>query len=155
MLTGWLSYSGAEGKAALIKEQMKNLQALEIRVRLLTKHHIPGTITVAHAAIEMDKIKKEQLKVHENVTLIYNFEEWGTYSCCFKKCCRPCYDPNKEKAKQEDKNVQWFNKKYCDETFRVSINSYFQKFINANDVETGGTGTPPQSSDSVHETSRK
>ena len=26
-------------------------------MRLLTKHHIPGTITVAHAAIEMDKIK--------------------------------------------------------------------------------------------------
>ena len=66
VFTGWLSYSGAEGKAALLKEQMKSIQGLEIRVRQLTKHHIPGTITVAHAAIEIEKIKKEQVEIHRN-----------------------------------------------------------------------------------------
>ena len=100
-------------------------------MRLLTKHHIPGTITVAHAAIEMDKIKKEQLKVHENVTLIYSFEEWGTYSCCFKKCCRPCYDPKKENKNQERKNIQWFKKKYCDGEFRKEVRKYFKGYINS------------------------
>ena len=93
--------------------------------------------------------------MHENVTLIYNFEEWGTYSCCFKKCCRACYDRKKENKMQEERNVQWFRKKYCDETFRESVSIYFQEYIKTKDIETGGAGTPPPSSDSVHETSRK
>jgi hypothetical protein len=33
------------------------------------KHHIPGTISVGNAAIEIDRIKQEQMKVQENGAL--------------------------------------------------------------------------------------
>jgi hypothetical protein len=69
VMTGWLSYSKAEGKAALLGENQKTVRALQTRVRVLTKHHIPGTISVGNAAIEIDRIKQEQMRVQENGSL--------------------------------------------------------------------------------------
>ena len=84
--------------------------------------------------------------MHENVTLIYSFEEWGTYSCCFKKCCRPCYNFARTEKHEEKKNIQWFKKKYCDGKFRTEVRKYFKEYIKppadeTKDEETGDAGT--------------
>ena len=83
--------------------------------------------------------------------MIYNFEEWGTYSCCCKKWCKS-FGEEDENSKR--KNKQWFEKKYCDDHFRDAVSAYYKKHIikpedgcETKDEETGdaGTQTDPES----------
>ena len=93
--------------------------------------------------------------MHENVTLIYSFEEWGTYSCCFKKCCRPCYNFNRTEVHEQKKNIQWFKKKYCDGQFRKEVRKYFNEYITEGGCETKDEETGDAETDDSEPKSNK
>ena len=65
------------------------------------------------------------------MTLIYDFDKWGTYTCCFKKCCfsltNSDSDPEEDAwlEKEAKKRRAWFKKKYFKEDNRDCINKYF------------------------------
>ena len=66
------------------------------------------------------------------VTLIYNFSDWGTYTCCFKKCCckQICCKQMSficRVTSEADKRDNWFEKKYYREHSRKKIDRYYEK----------------------------
>ena len=98
---------------------------------------------------------QSSLVVAHAVALIYNFQDWGTYSCCFKKCCQskdeedPDSDSdendstqtttqtttgnnnNKKKklTKQTKKMRKWFREYYHDEQYQKITDKYFNKVV--------------------------
>ena len=66
------------------------------------------------------------------MTLIYDFDKWGTYTCCFKKCCFSLTnsDPDQWLENEAKKRRAWFKKKYLKKNNRDCINEYFDAIGN-------------------------
>jgi hypothetical protein len=83
------------------------------------------------------------MKVQENVALIYNFQDWGTYSCCFKKCCRCCASKKYLDDDDEDlKNMQkWFKGYYYDKDYQAVSWDYYLKVVSKSQNSNMYTGS--------------
>ena len=76
------------------------------------------------------------------VALIYNFQDWGTYSCCFKKICRNCCTPKEKQigeSAEDLKNMKkWFKKMYYDKDYQEITIDYFDEVLNVPKGRRGG-----------------
>ena len=58
--------------------------------------------------------------------ILYNFEDWGTYTCCFKKLC---HDANNDEKDELAKMKKWFKNMYYDKAYQ-GVTSVYSDVIN-------------------------
>ena len=70
------------------------------------------------------------MNIHESVALIYNFGEWGTFTCCCKPCCdASCRSEAKKKLERKNAMTAWFETHYFDEFYHSLTSDYFDEVL--------------------------
>ena len=70
------------------------------------------------------------MNIHESVALIYNFGEWGTFTCCCKPCCdASCRSEAKKKLERKNAMTAWFETHYFDEFYHSFTSDYFDEVL--------------------------